>query len=246
VAAERRLHILGLFRDGGGANVTTKRLCEVCAEATATSGAGIMLMDGDVSRGSICTTDGVSELIEQLQYELGEGPCIDAHVLGTAVMEPDLAEPARVRWMAFTGPAIAAGARAVFGFPLQVGAARLGAMNLYNTHPGSLTDDQHGNALVVADIAAQTVLLLQANASPDTVADELAAGADFHYLVHQAAGMVAAQLDVPVGQALIRLRSHAFGNQRTLTDVATDIVNRTLRLRPEDPGPAPTERDSQQ
>lgn len=243
---QRRRHILGLFREEGGANVTTKRLCEVCAEATATSGAGIMLMDGDAPGGSICTTDGVSELMEQLQYELGQGPCIDAHTDGTAVAEPDLADPARVRWMAFTGPAIAAGARAVFGFPLRVGAARLGAMNLYNTHPGTLTDDQHANALVIADIAAQTVLLLQANAAPDTIADELAAGADFHYLVHQAAGMVAAQLDVPVGQALIRLRGHAFGNQRGLTDVASDIVNRTLRFRPEDPGPAPTGRDSEQ
>ena len=49
----------------------TKRLCEVCAEVTGMSGAGIMLMSGDVPRGSVCTTDEVSALIEQLQYDLG-------------------------------------------------------------------------------------------------------------------------------------------------------------------------------
>lgn len=242
--AQRRQHILDLLRNANGGDGSTKRLCEVCAEVTATSGAGIMLMDGEVPRGSICTTDRVSELIEQLQYDLGQGPCIDAHAKGTSVLEPDLADPVRVRWMAFTEPAVTAGARAVFGFPLRVGGARLGAMNLYNTRPGALSDEQHANALVMADVASQMLLLLQANAAPETIADELAAGAEFHYLVHQAAGMVAAQLDVPVGQALIRLRAHAFGNQQALTAVATDIVSRSLRFEPDDPEPATTDPDT--
>ncbi len=241
MSIQRRQRILELLRTGINADGSTKRLCEVCAESTAASGAGIMLMDDDVSLGSICTTDRVSYVIEQLQYDLGQGPCIDAHTNGAAVMEPDLSNPAEVRWMAFTPPAVAAGARAVFGFPLRVGAARIGAMNLYNTTPGALTDDQHANALVMADVAAQAVLLFQANAAPDTIAAELAVGADFHYVVQQAAGMISAQLDVPVGHALVRLRAYAFGNQRALSDVATDVVNRTLRFEADDPGPASTD-----
>jgi ANTAR domain len=55
-------------------------------------------------------------------------------------------------------------------------------------------------------------------------------GADFHYVVHQAPGMVAAQLDVSVGQALIRLRAYAFGNDRPLAEVAEDVVARKLRF----------------
>jgi hypothetical protein len=146
------------------------------------------------------------------------------------VAEPDLAEPAAWRWPAFTGPALDAGARAVFGFPLQVGAVRLGAMNLYRDRVGPLTDEQHADALVMADVAGQAVLVMQAHAPPGEIAAELEAGADFQYVVHQAAGMVAAQLDVSVGQALIRLRAYAFGNDRPLTQVATDVVARTLRF----------------
>ena len=82
----------------------------------------------------------------------------------------------------------------------------------------------------MADIAAQALLVLQANAPPGQLAAELEAGADFHYVVHQAAGMVAAQLDVGVGQALIRLRAHAFGHDRPLTEVAADVVARELRF----------------
>jgi hypothetical protein len=224
----RRRRILALLQLDGG--LDTRRLCTVCAAVTGATGAGIMLMSGDVPRGSVCTTDDVSALIEQLQYDLGEGPCVDAYHQDRPVAEVDLAEPSVARWLAFTGPAVDAGARAVFGFPLQVGAVRLGALNLYRDRPGPLTDEQHIDALLMADIAAQTVLMLQADAPPDTVSAELETHADFRYVVHQAAGMVAAQLDVTVGHALVRLRAHAFGNGRTLTAVARDVVERRLRF----------------
>jgi GAF domain-containing protein len=230
VAGERRLRILSRLVGNGAAELRTKRLCEVCAEVTGMSGAGIMLMSGDVPRGSLCTTNTVSALIEQLQYALGEGPCVDAYHQDRPVLEPDLAEPTSPRWLAFTGPAIEAGVRAIFGFPLQVGAVRLGALNLYCDQPGRLTDEQHADALLMADVAARAVLMLQAGAPPGQLAAELEAGADFQYVVHQASGMVAAQLDVSVTEALIRLRAYAFGNDRPLTEVAEDVVARKLRF----------------
>ena len=225
----RRLRILErLLADGDG--LETKRLCQVSAEVTAMTGAGIMLMADDVPRGSICTTDAVSALIEQLQYELGEGPCIDAHGQDRPVLEPDLANPATARWLAFRTPALDAGARAVFGFPLQVGAVRLGALNLYRDRIGGMTDEQHADAIVMAAIAAETILGIQAGAPPGQLAVEIEAGGDFQYAIHQASGMVAAQLDISVGQAMIRLRAYAFGNNRSLVEVARDVVNRTLRF----------------
>jgi hypothetical protein len=118
----------------------------------------------------------------------------------------------------------------VFGFPLEVGTVRLGALNLYCDVPGPLADDRHADALLMADIVAQALLLLQAGAPAGTVATELDANADFKYVVHQASGMAAAQLEITVGQALIRLRAHAFGNDRSLTDVARDVVERRLRF----------------
>lgn len=194
------------------------------------NGAGIMLMSAEVPYGSLCTTNEMSDVIEQLQYALGEGPCMDAFHQDWPVLEPDLAHPGTPRWLAFAGPAVAAGALAVFGFPLQVGAVRLGALNLCRERTGPMSDDQHADALVMADIAAQAVLVLQADAPPDKLAFELGVGADFHYVVHQASGMVAAQLNVSVAQAQVRLRAHAFGNDRPLTEVARDVVARRLRF----------------
>jgi len=227
---QRRARILELVAGGDAPPLGSRRLCEVSADVTDVSGAGIMLMAGDVARGSLCTSGPVSDEIEQLQYTLGEGPCVDAYQGDRPVLEPDLADPVTPRWLAFAGPALQSGVRAVFAFPLHVGAVRLGALDLFNTRPGPLTADQHADALVMADVAAQAVLVMQSGARPGALAVELEAGANFQYVVHQAAGMVAAQLDISVGQALIRLRAHAFASGRTLSDVAQDVAVRALRL----------------
>jgi hypothetical protein len=194
------------------------------------NGAGVMLMSGDISRGSLCTTDEVSQLIEELQYTLGEGPCVDACQQDKVVAEPDLADPVTRRWPAFTPPALQAGVRAVFGFPLRVGTVHLGALNLYRDLPGPLTGDQHADALVVADVAARWVLEAQAGAPVDMVAEELEVSADFHFAVHNAAGIVSVQEGISVTEALIRLRAFAFSSDRLLADVAQDVISRRLRL----------------
>jgi hypothetical protein len=193
-----------------------------------------MLMSDEGAQGSLCTTDPTSALIEQVQYALGEGPCVDAYRKGRPTLEPDLAGAGSGRWAAFAEPVLAAGVRAVFGFPLRVGAARLGALNLYKDRAGDLTDDQHAAALVVADVSAEAVLLLQARAPAGTMADELARSAELHLVVHQAAGMVAVQLGITVADALVRLRAHAFAAGTPLQEVADEVVARRLRFDPDD------------
>ena len=226
----RLIQILDMIREAGDSTGRTARLCEVCADIVDITGAGIMLMSGDVPRGSVCSSDTVSALIEDLQYTLGEGPCIDAYDQDHPVYEPDLGVDGARRWATFTPPVVEAGARAVFGFPLQVGTVRLGALNLYRDRPGPLSDAQHGDALILAGVAARSVLAMQAKAPPGAIGAELEGGADLRFVVHQASGMVAAQLEVSVAEALVRLRAHAFANDRPLVDVAGDVVARRLRL----------------
>jgi hypothetical protein len=226
---DRLRRILAALRAGGDA-WSSAWLCRVCPGIAGVTGAGVMLMSGDIPRGSLCTSDEVSHLIEELQYTLGEGPCVDAYQQDRVVAEPDLADPVIRRWPAFSPPALQAGARAVFGFPLRVGTAHLGALNLYRDVPGPLSGDQHADALVVADVAARWVLEAQAGAPLDAVAEELEISADFHFVVHNAAGMVSVQEGISVTEALIRLRAFAFSSDRLLADVAEDVVARRLRL----------------
>lgn len=232
---QRLLRILEELAEGG-ASASSARLCEVCASVTSLSGAGIMLISAGVPEGSVCTTDAVSGRLDELQYTLGEGPGLDAHRHARPVLEPNLADPRQPRWLAFSEAATAAGARAVFAFPLLVGAVGLGAVTLYRDRHGALGDDQHADALVLANVAALAVLTIQAGAPLGVLADDLATDAGLHLVVHQAAGMTAIQLDISVREALVRLRALAFRSGRRLADVAGDVVARHLRLDASDAG----------
>ena len=236
MAGERRVDLLAEL-SGGLTEFDANRVCAVSVDVTGASGAGIMLLSGDGPLGPLCSTDKVSARIEELQFSLGEGPYIDAYHEDRPVLVPDLANPDASRWLAFSGPALDAGAAAVFGFPLHVGAVRLGVLGLYRDHPGPLTDEQRADALAMADFATRAILAVQAKAPAGRLAAELEANADLRYVVHQASGMVAVQLEVSIEQALVRLRAYAFGNDRPLTEVAEDVVARKLRFDGPDPIP---------
>jgi hypothetical protein len=205
-------------------------LCRATTEIVGVSGAGITLMSRDVAQGSVCSTDAVSALIEDLQFSLGEGPCVDAYRTEDVVAEPDLADPVTARWPAFTPAVVQAGARAVFGFPLRIGSVRLGALDLYRDTKGQLTDEQHADGLAIANVAAVCVLDGQAGVPAGSLAMEMDTDSNFHFIVHNAAGIVSVQLGISVTDALIRLRAYSFSRERPLGDVARDVVDRTLHL----------------
>ena len=230
MAGERLRRILATLSAGGDEEVSARRLCETANAVLRVNGTGVMLMSTDVAYGSLCATNEVSERIEELQYSLGEGPCVDAYNHDRVIAEPDLADPATARWAAFTPPALQSGVRAVFAFPLRVGAARLGALDLYMDRPGPLSDDQHADALVISDVVASWLFGTQAAASPGKLGVGIDASADFHLMVHNAAGMVSVQLGVSVTEAMLHLRAYAFSHERPLTSVAEDIVARRLRF----------------
>ena len=69
---------------------------------------------------------------------------------------------------------------------------------------------------------------MQAHAPAGAFATELEQGSDFRFVVHQASGMVSGQLEVSVAEALIRLRASAFAQNRSVTDLAEDVVARRL------------------
>jgi hypothetical protein len=196
----------------------------------AVTGAGIMIMVDGGHRGTLGSSDATMGVVEELQFTLGEGPCLDSYRLGEPVFEPALADPITPRWPAFTPPAVAAGVQAIFGFPLQVGEIRLGALDIYVDHPGELNEAQLADALVMADVVTHEVLELQAGAPAGALASELDTAENLRVVVYQAAGMLSVQLGVPVGDALIRLRAYTYANQRRVNDVARDIVASRLHI----------------
>ena len=205
-------------------------LCSTCATELAVSGVAVVVTSAGAHRGLLCSSDDVARGLEDLQDTVGQGPSIDAYRGGVTVAEPHLADPRRVRWEAFTGPALALGASAVFAFPMRVGAVRLGVVSLYQEQPGDLSERQYADARAVAEVVTDAIVALQAAVPAGDLATPLDVIRSDRAEVHQATGMVAAHLEIGAGEALVRLRARAYAEGRPLLDVARDVVARQLRL----------------
>ena len=220
--------------DGDGP-VSVADLCRAAVRCLGVDGASVIATSGVLVREPLGASDGLSVQLEELQFTTGDGPGAEDFAFGVPVLIPDL-ESAAARWPVFVPAAVAAGAQALFAVPLQAGAIQVGVLSMYRSQPGPLTAAQLADVLVLADIALQIVLDAAAGISASPDYRPLDGLSDRHAEVHQAAGMISVQLGVDLGEALVRLRAHAFAGGASLGDVADDVVHRRLRLDP-DRGP---------
>ena len=233
MAADRLERILGRLV-ALGVDVGPAALCEVGRDVLAVSGSGMLLLAEPDLRVSVDGGDVVVGRLHRLQLDLGEGPALEAHRDGVAVLEPRLTETHR--WPAFAFAAAAEGAEAIFCAPARVGAVRLGTFTAWRDRPGELTVEQHGDLLVLGLLAARLLLDAQLGISPTDSVSITDEGIEFDSIVHQAVGMLSVQLGVSLHVAMLRLRGHAFASGVPVTQVAAAVVGRTLRLELEEPG----------
>ena len=225
--AERLAKVTGAIGIGGDQEPATypQRVCSAAVDLLDVDASGLTLMTKS-QLGAVWASDKMAETVEDLQFALGEGPALDAYGLGAPALEPSLAD-ASARWPFFSRQAVGLGIQAVFSFPLQIGVIRLGALNLFRREPGLLSKDQLADALVLADVATQDIIDLQAEGSLHwPLSDRFAERAR----VHQATGMVAAQNDSDMANALARIRGYAFANEISIFQVAEEVIARRLRL----------------
>jgi len=221
--------LLAIARDTTDDRVLAMRICRACVDGLDVDGAAISLLTAATARHTLAATDETANLLEELQFTLNEGACMEAATTGNPVLVTDLRHSSEVtRWPVFAGAVMERSAvRAVFALPLQWGAVNLGVLDLYRLQPGALDDAQLRDAIAAADAAA--LMMLGLRTDPDQGgADWLDHAVAHRAEIHQAAGMVSVQLDVTAAEALARMRAHAFLHDRLLIDVARDVVTRQL------------------
>jgi GAF domain len=231
--AGRRARIVAAVTGPGataGFGTLMDRLCRLAVDEMALSGCAVVLMSGTVQVGTFGGAGRHAATITELQFELGEGPCLQACASGVPVLLPDLTAEAAARWPVFAPAAVAAGVRAEFSLPLRAGPRGIGTFDLCRDEPGMLSDQQLADALVAADIACDAVLSAREPFGNADLARLLeTVGAD-RLVVHQATGMIAAQLNDTTINALARLRAAGFESGRSIYDIAQDIVARRVRF----------------
>jgi hypothetical protein len=205
------------------------RLCSALVDALSLSGGSITVFGHNGNQSTLCATDPVAARCDALQFELGVGPRWEALDTGVPVLCADLSGASHTSWPMFSAAAIQAGAAAVFAFPIKFGAATVGVVDLYSSSsPRRLDTHQVSLAESTASrMAAAVVHAATASANdPNSIEHPMAPA--MRREVHQATGMIQAQLDTTATNAFSRLRAHAFASGRPVEDIARDVVSRLL------------------
>lgn len=223
---------------GAGVAVGTvpslQRLCRAAARALPATGVAVSLVTEEATPGMAAASDETSAIIDELQFTVGEGPCLDAFATRRPVLTANLADGGMTRWPGYAPAAHDQGVRAVFAFPLQIGAACLGVMDVYRDTPGALSREALAQALTFAEVAVSTLLDGQERAADGEPAMGLDEAMEFRSDLHQAQGMVMVQLGVSLAEAMVRLRAQAYAHNRRLAAVARDVITRRLDLTQDD------------
>lgn len=218
-----------------GEATSARHACLACAESLPGSDVALTVAGEDV-REIAWATGELGERLEELQFTVGEGPVVAALATGGPVLVADLSEPATLqRWPAFGHDVAATQARGAFAFPLQVGAVRLGVLAIYRRERGPLSPEQLGDALAYAEAALVLLLDAKAGIVPHGWKPSINGYGAYHMShhraeVHQATGMISAQLRIGTDEALLRLRAYAYTHGRPIGDLAHEVVARRLRF----------------
>ncbi|MEO5876893.1 MAG: GAF and ANTAR domain-containing protein [Streptosporangiaceae bacterium] len=211
-------------------------ICRACAHMMAATGANLSLISTAGSYEPVYASEPRCGAVAELQVVVGEGPGVLALGEGRLILVPalDTVESQR-RWPLFAPGSVDLGIRAVFAFPLMVGAIAVGVLEICRNETGPLGDRRLGEALLFADAALMLVLTTDlSGAGTQDGAIGWTGSVDRWPEVHQATGMMSVQLGTGLASAFMRLRAHTFASGRSLREVSRDVVDRKLRFEPEE------------
>ena len=197
--------------------------CRPFLDVLPVSGASVSTIGDLLGSETLAASDAQAARLDELQFDLGEGPCWDALRTGNHVLAPTLQEPVRARWPAFSAAIREEAVSSIFAFPLIVGPLRIGAIDLYSVSPTTLDARHTRQADAMAAVVSRHVLRRALEAVGRHDAD--AGNAYSRRLIHQATGFVLAQLDLTPEDARLVIQGHAFAAERSMMDVAQDIID---------------------
>ena len=203
-------------------------LCHPFLSSLPVSGASVTAMSASGSRMNLCSSGVIAARIDELQFELGEGPQNSVARSGKLVMIPDVASGGHDDWPVLGAALSELPVGAIFCVPIQMGAVTVGVATLFCDTPLVLDDQQQATALAIASAIAAGAVQRAMVSAIDDVAVESAAAPAFRREVHQATGIILVQLKTTATIAYARLQAYAFANGITVHAVARDVVSGSL------------------
>jgi hypothetical protein len=220
-AARATTNVLGDSEMSDVSRIVGSKLASPFLELMPVAGASISVFDQGRRSVLLHSTDQTSKRLEELHFDLGEGPLFEAFASGSMVAVPDVA--ASQRWPAFVHSANDLDVGAIFVFPLMLGAVCTGAVLCYRKTAGPLSDSAAEIGISLSRAIAGPAFREAIDVALEESLDEYAP-IEWRRQVHQATGMVLAQLNITATDAFSRIRAYAYSDGRTVDEVANDVV----------------------
>jgi transcriptional regulator with GAF, ATPase, and Fis domain len=204
-------------------------LVDVCRDLLDADAAGILLVGDSGELEVVASTSEASRLVEMMQVSAEAGPCVESFRTGKPVSVPDLSG-APEEWREFRDAATAQGYGSTHAVPLRLRETTIGALNLFRTAAGELSDRDLVTAQAFADVATIGILHERALREHAVVTEQLQSALNSRVLIEQAKGVVAQRLGVTIDASFQIIRSYARSHQLGIGEVASRLVARTLIL----------------
>ncbi|MDQ0573918.1 GAF and ANTAR domain-containing protein [Agromyces albus] len=189
------------------------------------TGAAISTLGDFLGSETVTASDSIAARIDEVQFDLGEGPCWDALATGLPALHPDF-RSTMARWPAFSEALSAQPIRSLFAFPLIIGPLRIGALDLYAVQPMELGSRDAKRTEVFASIVSRHVLRRALRESGVTDSEDNAPNS--RRIIHQATGFVIAQLGISAEDAHLLIQGQAFSQGRSMHEIAEDLIQSRL------------------
>lgn len=207
----------------------TSSLCDPFLSVVPLTGAAISVLLPASAQTTVCSSDDTAARLDELQFDLGEGPCWQSLALHAPVFSGDLQNDEHAEWPMFAAALRSAPAidpvGAMYAFPLFIGSLDIGAVDLYSTDARELTPVEITDGRALAEVVTWQVIRRMLGEDDDT---GLGGSPNSRREVHQATGMILAQLDISAADAALLLKAHAFSTGRSVNDIAAEVIERRL------------------
>jgi transcriptional regulator with GAF, ATPase, and Fis domain len=202
-------------------------LTDDCARLLNIASAGLLLVDGRGALQLLAASSDEAHTLELFQLQRAEGPCLDCYHTGAPVSVADLTKET-ARWPNFVAAATSAGFASVHALPMRLRDTVLGALNLFSTQVGPLTDDDLALAQALAHVASVALVQDKAAADKDLIVGQLNTALSSRVVIEQSKGVLAQKGGLDMNQAFAALRRYSRDHNERLSDVAAAVVGQTI------------------
>ena len=205
-----------------------------CVDVIDVAAAGLMLASPDGELRVIASSSEAMRVLELLEVQVDEGPCVDCYRSGQPIVNHKL-DQVGGRWPHLAPKAVEAGFRSVHALPMRLRGKTIGALNMFRVDEGRMRDADLVAAQALADVATIAILQHRAVSDAQILNEQLTEALNTRIVIEQAKGVVAERADVDMEQAFARLRRHARHHNLRLTDVAQAVSTKALAVTSLDP-----------